>query len=89
MPIFTDLVLNPQTGKYEFQYVNQQYDFLMCVSLNEKTGEYEFNCSEEEAKQIAASYHREFDLKEWLQEGKTAIEEKIKTSKTGGPKTDD
>ncbi|MBI1767261.1 MAG: hypothetical protein HY015_06430 [Bacteroidetes bacterium] len=70
MAMFADYVLNKETGRYEMQFVNQQYDLLMYIYFDEQTKTYKLNVSDEEADKISRSWWgRGFDLQYWLKEG--------------------
>ncbi len=62
MALFTDIILNKDTGRHELLFVNQQYDFLMWICYNEATQQYELGCPEAEAREIFKFWGgREFD----------------------------
>jgi hypothetical protein len=84
MAMMTDLVRNPATGRHELHFVNQQYDLLMYIKLDEATGKYVLSCSPEEAMEISKSWtQREFDLGYYMKE----TEQRCKEADASRPKS--
>lgn len=78
-------MFNDYAGQYEFMFVNQQYDFLMYIYYDKESGAYRFNCTHEEARQIARGSGRDdFDPDYWLKEAAEELGKKT----DGARKTD-
>jgi len=76
MPLFTDILFNEASGRHELHFVNQQYDFLMCICWNEEAKDYAFNVSEEEALRIALDWRKDFSVRESLARARKELPER-------------
>ena len=76
MPMFTNIEPDKEGKRHIFWFVNQQYDYLMCIYYDQVTQTYRLNCSDEEAMRIGkqTSGH-DFDVKYWLKEAEQALRE--------------
>jgi hypothetical protein len=77
MAMFTDIQFDKATGRHEMHFVNQQYDFLMCICWDEAKKGYAFNVSDEEALKIAgSSWGGKFSVSEQLEKARKELPER-------------
>jgi hypothetical protein len=76
MAMFTDIQFDQASGRHELHFVNQQYDFLMCICWSESKKDYAFNVSDAEALEIAgSSWGGKFSVSELLQRARKELPE--------------
>lgn len=67
MAFFSDTPVNPNTGRHELHFVNQQYDYLFGIRWDEARQDYAADVGAAEARAIAGQWgDASFDLDEQL-----------------------
>lgn len=65
MPIFNDIKFDPESGRHEFYFVNQQYDYLMIIAYDDVQKIYRAHLP---PGGTTRSLGENFDLDYWLKE---------------------
>lgn len=76
MAMFTDPHFDQASSRHELHFVNQQFDFLMCICWNEAAQDYAFNVPEEDVLRIAKLWRdAPFNVKEYLDRARKELPE--------------
>ena len=57
MAMFTNTIYNDVTKRHEFEYINQQMDFIVGVRWYEEFKEYRMCCSNDEFRKLTTLWH--------------------------------
>ncbi len=57
MAMFTNVVYNDKTKRHEFEYINQQMDYIVGVRWYDEYNEYRMGCSNEQFRELTKLWH--------------------------------